>query len=224
VDTPSQIFVYHPLLAALRQGRLGATFDKVVLVGHSYGAVIAFGVANRYPDDVDGVIIASLQHEFDDAFLREFWGTLHPARDEGGRFAGLDSGYLTSRPGERHGYYHVPGADPRVIQLDEATKETFTTADARTLWPIMGESSGIVDPVLDVIGEFDRWFCAGQPCSSPTSTSTREHNWFGAAPCFEQYIVPEAGHSLNTSFSAQKWFAVAVEWTHRMVAAEGPCH
>ncbi len=223
IDISAHIFIYHQLIEALRQGSFGTAFDKVVVVGHSYGGVITYGVANRYPADVDGVIIAGLQHEFDQAFLREFWGTLHPARDEGGRFAGLDEGYLTSRPGERHGYYHVPGTDPRVIQLDEETKETFTTTDARTFPPVMGESNGIVDPVLDVVGEFDRWFCAGEPCSSPTSTASREHNWFRATSCFEQYVVPDTGHDLTLHLNAPKWFAVAAEWTSRVVAAEGGC-
>jgi hypothetical protein len=87
----------------------------------------------------------------------------------------------------------------------------------------MGESNGVVAPVLDVIGEFDRWFCAGQPCSSPTSTTSRERNWFQATPCFEQYVVPDTGHDLNLHFNSPKWFAVAIEWTDRMMAGEGPC-
>lgn len=73
---------------------------------------------------VDGVIITGLQHEFGPAFLREFWGMLHPANEEGGRFAAIDDGYLTSRPGQRHLYYRSEAADPKVIALDEATKGT----------------------------------------------------------------------------------------------------
>ncbi|MGH9003662.1 MAG: alpha/beta fold hydrolase, partial [Acidimicrobiia bacterium] len=68
VTTDSQIFIFGQLIRALRSGRFGVAFDQVVIVGHSYGAVIAYGVGNRYADQVDGVIIAGLQHEFDPAF------------------------------------------------------------------------------------------------------------------------------------------------------------
>jgi pimeloyl-ACP methyl ester carboxylesterase len=223
VTTPAQIFVYHQIIEALRDGEFGPFFDKVVIVGHSYGSVIAFGIGNRHPEDVDGVIITGLQHEFDSAFLREFWGNLHPANEEGGRFAGLDDGYLTTRPGQRHVFYRQETTDPKIIELDEATKETFTSADARTFPPVMGESSGIDDPVLDVNGQYDTWFCAGQPCSSATGTQSRERNWFAEDICFEQFVIPEAGHNVNLHFTSQQWFATAIEWTARMVAGSGPC-
>lgn len=223
VNTSAHVFVYHQLIQAARDGSLGTRFSKVVIVGHSYGSVIAYGIGNRYPYDVDGIIITGLQHEFDEAFLQEFWANLHPANEEGGRFAGLDDGYLTSRPGQRHPYYRTEAADPKVIELDEATKETFTTTDARTFPPVMGESSGISDPVLDVIGEHDTWFCAGEPCSSPTSTASRSHQWYSDQICFEQFVIPEAGHDVNVHYTSSQWFAVAAEWTQRMVAGDGPC-
>jgi pimeloyl-ACP methyl ester carboxylesterase len=223
VTTSAHIAIYHQLIQRLRDGAFGATFDKVVIVGHSYGAVITYGLANRYPADVDGVIITGLQHEFDKAFLQGFWANLHPANEEGGRFAGLDRGYLTSRPGQRGAYYRQETVDPKVVQLDEETKETFTTADARTFPPVMGESQGITAPVLDVVGQYDAWFCANEPCSTQRGTPSREHRWFPATPCFEQFVLPDAGHDINLHLNASTWFRVAVEWSRRMVAGSGPC-
>jgi pimeloyl-ACP methyl ester carboxylesterase len=223
VNIESHIFIYHQLISAARSGAFGQAFDKVVIVGHSYGSVIAYGVGNRYPNQVDGVIITGLQHEFDQAFLREFWANLHPAHEEGGRFEGLDSGYLTSRPGQRHLYYRSEAADPAVIALDEATKETFTMPDARTFPPVMAESKGILAPVLDVIGEYDRWFCAGGSCSAPNSTASRSRGSYADDICFEQFVIPGAGHDVNVHRQSHEWFEVAAEWTRRMVEAGGPC-
>jgi pimeloyl-ACP methyl ester carboxylesterase len=223
VNTPNQIYIYGQLIDALRAGRFGVAFDKVVVVGHSYGGVITYGVGNRYPGKVDGVIIAGLMHEIDQAFLREFWANLHSANEEGGRFAELDDGYLTSRPGQRHTFYRQDQVDAKIIEMDEATKETFTRDDARTFPPVMGESEGIRAPVLDAIGEYDAWFCAFQPCSAPDGTPSREGQWFDATSCFEQYVLPKAGHDLNVHYTAPQWFAVAAEWTQRMVAGSGPC-
>ena len=217
VNIETHIYIYRQLLSEARK-----TFDKTVIVGHSYGSVIAYGVGNRYPDEVDGVIITGLQHEFDPAFLQEFWANLHPANEEGGRFADLDSGYLTSRPGQRHLYYRAEATDPEVIALDEATKETFTMPDARTFPPVMAESKGIRAPVLDVIGEHDRWFCAGQQCSGENSTHMRTRDSYAVDICFEQFVIPGAGHDVNTHHESHQWFAVAAEWTKRVVAG-GSC-
>jgi hypothetical protein len=41
--------------------------------------------------------------------------------------------------------------------------------------------------------------------------------------CFEQYVIPGAGHDVNVHFQSYRWFAVAAEWTKRMVEAGGPC-
>ncbi len=223
VNVNSQIFIFGQLIDALRSGRFGVAFDKVAIVGHSYGGVIAYGVGNRYADNVDGVIIAGLQHEFDPAFLREFWGNLRSANEEGGRFAHLDAGYLTSRAGQRHVFYRQEQVDPKIVEMDEATKETFTRDDGRTFPPVMGESDGITAPVLDAIGEYDAWFCAGKPCSAPDGTPSRSRQWFDATRCYEQYVLPEAGHDINVHFTSRQWFAAAAEWTHRMVAGSGPC-
>jgi pimeloyl-ACP methyl ester carboxylesterase len=223
VNVNSQIFIFGQLIDALRSGRFGVAFDKVAIVGHSYGGVIAYGVGNRYAGKVDGVIIAGLQHEFDPAFLREFWGNLRSANEEGGRFAHLDGGYLTSRAGERHVFYRQEQVDPKIIEMDEATKETFTRDDGRTFPPVMGESDGITAPVLDAIGEHDAWFCAGKPCSAPDGTLSRSRQWFDATSCFEQYVLPEAGHDINVHFTSRQWFAAAAEWTQRMVVGSGPC-
>jgi pimeloyl-ACP methyl ester carboxylesterase len=223
VTTQRHIYIYHQLIQGLQDGVFGAKFGTIVLVGHSYGAVIAYGVANRYPEELAGVVITGLQHETDPAFWREFWGNLHPAKEEGGRFAELDEGYLTSRPGQRHTFYRPQGADAKVIERDEATKETFTVGDAHSFPPVMEESRGITDPVLNVMGQYDTWFCAGQPCSEPTGTPSRERHWFPETACFEQYVIPDTGHAVNLHFNSRLWFERAIEWTDRVVVNKGQC-
>jgi hypothetical protein len=88
---------------------------------------------------------------------------------------------------------------------------------------VMGESKGIRAPVLDVIGEYDRWFCAGGSCSGPNSTASRTRGSYADGICFEQYVIPGAGHDVNVHYESYRWFAVAAEWTKRMVEAGGPC-
>src|SRR5437870_8142674 len=45
VDTPAHIAIYRRLIQSLRHGDYGTAFDKVVIVGHSYGSVITYGLA-----------------------------------------------------------------------------------------------------------------------------------------------------------------------------------
>lgn len=53
----------YQVIQALRSGQLGSTaFKKVVLVGHSYGSLIAFLTAGRY-QDVDALVATGASHQ-----------------------------------------------------------------------------------------------------------------------------------------------------------------
>jgi NAD(P)-dependent dehydrogenase (short-subunit alcohol dehydrogenase family) len=72
-------------------------------------------------------------------------------------------GYVTTRAGtrERH-FYYAPTADPGVVALDEATKETGTAAELATIPVALPLSLLITAPVLIVNGDRDQLIC-GEP-------------------------------------------------------------
>jgi pimeloyl-ACP methyl ester carboxylesterase len=220
ITLPSQIAVVHQLVQALRAGAFGQEFTKVVLVGHSLGTLLVTAVATAHPEDVDGLIATGISHGFDagmPSLLLEI--ATHPANSEGGRFSGLDSGYLTTLPGNRtRHFYHEPAADPAVIALDEATKETLSIGEIGTDAPSLVTSLGVQAPVLAALGEHDGLSCNVIVCSAPLSPWNQERLLYPNAASFQQLTVPDSAHDINLHPNAHVFYNRAAEWVSTVVA------
>lgn len=192
VTIPSNAYSIHQAVQRLRSGAVdGVRYERVVLVGHSLGSLIAWYEAAGY-QDVDAVIASGILHTFDGPGVAKFGLTLYPAALDP-RFAGktIDPGYLTTTPGTRaDSFYHLPNVDPQVVDTDEAFKETATFFEAADVFGqelpgslggvrrplcslLAGECEGatrphwygvtpkITVPVLNVVGEYDTLLCGG---------------------------------------------------------------
>ena len=193
VTIPSNAYTIHQAISQLRSGTVDdVRYGKVVIVGHSLGSLIALYEAATY-HDVDAVIASGILHTFDPLGVTKFVATLYPAALDP-RFRGgtIDPGYLTTQPGTRgKSFYYVPETDPRVIDTDEALKETATmleaggvfqeelpgvlrplTKPACALTPpalcgavassvVYGSTRNIKVPVLQVVGQYDPLLCGG---------------------------------------------------------------
>jgi pimeloyl-ACP methyl ester carboxylesterase len=224
ITLPVQIAVVHELVQALRGGAFGQEFTEVVLVGHSLGTLLSTAVAATYPEDVDGLIATGISHGFDTGMPRLLLEiATHPANREKGRFSGLDSGYLTTRPGNRatH-FYHEPSADPEVIALDEATKQTMSIGEISTDAPSLVTSLAVQAPVLAVLGDHDALSCNVITCSSPASPWNLEGLLYVSAASFQQLTVLDSGHDINLHPNAHVFYSRAAEWVSTVVAGTTP--
>jgi pimeloyl-ACP methyl ester carboxylesterase len=208
--------VVHQVVQAARAGRIGGrAFKQVFTVGNSMGAYIALLEAAKY-DDVDGVI--STGHLNSPRIgVPAVLASLYPAQAES-RFAHLPPGYLTTRPNTRGSlFYAAAQAEPKTIEIDEATKETLTTGEMASAGPESDHemAARVRAPVLSVIGEFDNIFCA-RSCADPGGPAYQERAYFPNAACFRMYVVAGSGHVINLHTSAPEWFAVAREWLERV--------
>jgi pimeloyl-ACP methyl ester carboxylesterase len=224
VTIPSNAFVVHQIVQALRGGDLvvpafgRVRAERVALVTHSLGALIAIQEAATY-GDVDGVVLSGLSHTITPA-LGEALAKLYPASLDpvlSGR--GLPDGYLTSQPGDRTIFYHLPTADPAVIALDEQTKETVTTGELATALPALGLSGAIQTPVLVVVGDFDLAFCLEPSCTGSGSFAN-EASFYPPEACAETAVIPDAGHDLNLHPQAPVAYDVMLDWLDRRVGAD----
>jgi len=221
VTIESNAYVVHQIVQELRGGdRVVPSFgriraERVALVGHSLGSVISIQEAATY-GDVDGVVLTGVSHTITPA-LGDILGSLYPASLDP-RFAGqnLPDGYLTSLPGQRTVFYHAPFFDPQVVEVDDQTKETVTTAELNTAVPALALSNGIHVPVLVVVGDFDEAFCAAPTCSASGSLAT-EPSFYPADACAETVAIPNAGHDLNLHFLAPLAYSTILEWMDRRV-------
>ena len=224
VTIGANAFVVHQLVQSLRGGDLvvpsfgRVQAERVALVGHSLGSVISIEEAATY-GDIDGVVLTGVTHTVTPA-LGEVLSSLYPANLDP-HFAGreIPDGYLTSLPGQRGVFYYLPSADPLVVALDEATKETTTTGELDTAFPALALSTGIHVPVIVVVGDLDLAFCAAPGCTASGSLAT-EPSFYPADACTETVAIAGAGHDLNLHLQAQTAYDAVLEWLDRRVGAD----
>jgi pimeloyl-ACP methyl ester carboxylesterase len=214
----------HQIVGALRSGDMvvpafgRVRAERVMLVGHSFGALIASIEASSY-GDVDGVILSSSTHT-PGSLVPFLFQTLYPAfLDPKFAGSGLPPTYLTNVPGSRAiGFFSQPNADPAVIALDEQLKQTLTVGEAADINNALPTSAGIHTPSLVVVGNFDFVVCQFPSCTASNVLAT-EPAFFPSDACVEVNIVPDSGHFLNLHRNAQDWYAIAREWSDRRVGA-----
>jgi pimeloyl-ACP methyl ester carboxylesterase len=222
VDIPANAYVVHQVVQSLRGGELVApsfgriSAERVALVGHSLGSGVAIQEAATWAD-VDGVVLTGLSHTVTPAI-----GTVafYPANQDP-RFAGLaiPDGYLTTVPGTRSVFYQAPFYDPRVLALDEQTKETVTIGELGSGLAVLGLSGGIHVPVLVVVGDLDAAFCNPPSCTA-SGTLAGEPSFYPPDACAEAVAIPASGHSLNLHYTAPLTYATVLAWLDRRVGRD----
>lgn len=222
VTIDAHVLVLRQLVQGLRTGSLTARrFERVVVVGHSYGSGIAIMEAARHRD-VDGLIITGMLHAFTDLYgqVRDFF---HPGTED--PVVGPTSpprGYLTQRPGRRATMLeYPPNIDPAMSELNEAIKSTGTLGEGDTLEQTYeaAHSLDVSVPVLIVVGERDALFCGEDVDFGRSSAAVHafEQAYYSPAARLQTYVIPRAGHSLNLHYNARTWFAIARDWVDHLV-------
>jgi pimeloyl-ACP methyl ester carboxylesterase len=224
VTMGTNAFIIHEIVQDLRSGSIGnQQFARVLLVGHSLGSAAVWIEAGTY-HDVDGVIITGLAHHMNYVTLASILDSFYPAAlDPRFAGAGYGPGYLTTEPGTRGSdFYYQPGADPRVIATDEATKETATDGEASTFAPALVDdiSAQIIVPVLVVVGQQDSLVCGqlATDCSSAATILQEEGPYYSPQAQLQVAVIPNVGHDLNLHKAASVWFTAATSWAYQYVA------
>ena len=229
LDLTAGAVALHDAVTALRAGAVdGHPFQRVIMVGHSLGSVEAWIEAASY-HDVNAVIITGALHALNPDLLALAEADVYPAVDDP-KFAnsGLDSGYTTTRPGTREALFYDPAtADPAVVALDEADKDTSTVGELGGLLSLESEppseqpSSQITVPVLVVVGANDNIFCTGVTvynCASAASVRSYEAQYYQPAAHLKVVVIPGTGHDLALSTTAPLTDAAMIAWSALVIA------
>lgn len=225
LNAQSSAYVIHQLVQKLRGGTIGNhAFEKVILVGHSFGSTSSLIAAATYRD-VDAIILTGFAHQNTlDALIQ--LSKLYPAQLDP-RFisARLPLGYLTTQPGARTGiFFDVGSSEVPVRQLDDILKQTATTGELATLTAALDPSISLslTIPVMLAIGERDALFCSNAlSCADKATFLARENPYFGSYACLETFVLPKAGHGMNLHSAAKNWFNAAVDWADRRIGTNG---
>jgi pimeloyl-ACP methyl ester carboxylesterase len=216
----SAVYTVHQVVQALRSGTFGTRFDRVVLVGHSLGSLIAIGEASLY-QNVDGVILTGLTHNLNPIRITAIPNFLYPSQldPKFGLFA--PTNYLTTIPGSRDDLFYVTAnTDPTIITEDERLKDVLAVGQDEILARITSPESQLIDvPVFILVGTQDLLFCGGvADCSTAEALVTYESLVFAPAACLQADVVPGTGHNLNLHLNAQESFAKMLNWMDRFMA------
>lgn len=218
----------HDAITALRSGAVdGHAFRHVIWVGHSYGSIYAWFEISRY-HDVDAAILTGALHALNPDISSIAATDIYPAIDDP-LFAGsgLDPGYLTTTPGNRGTLFYYPAtADPNVVALDQATKDTMTFAELNDLPEVSlpadeVRSQQITVPVLLVDGQYDSIFCVNVTqynCADRASVQAFESQYYPPQAHLKVVTIADTGHDLALSTTAPLADAAMIGWSLATVA------
>jgi pimeloyl-ACP methyl ester carboxylesterase len=212
VQSALQIEIAHQMIQQLRSGAFcGKTFQNVVGVGHSYGSIQTVGLAVKYPQDLDALILqgftinTSNLHAAIDAFNPSIASMNAPLR-----FGTLPAGYqvVNSPIGTQTTFYRYPNFDTSLFRSLDPLKQTFTLGEILTLTDPVAPATLYKGPVQVVNGENDFIFCSSD-CKYPSDQGTNvlPALFPGAAAGSASYVAPGTGHAVNAHFSASTTFA-----------------
>jgi pimeloyl-ACP methyl ester carboxylesterase len=216
----------HDVITKLRTGSPdtgGHAFSNVIYVGHSYGSIYGWAEVSRYPGDVDAVILTGMLHKISPSFIAQNVLDFITA-DQDPLFAaipGVDwSQYLTYASGTRPQFYYQPTAEPNVIAVDDAHRDTVGIRELDDSAQFFqgpadqAPSQRITVPVLLLVGDQDRLFCAPDAfnCADPASIRQFESSYYPPEAHLRVVVIPRTGHNLNLHYTAPVTFAVAQAW------------
>jgi pimeloyl-ACP methyl ester carboxylesterase len=207
-------YVLHQLVHGLKL--LG--YNRINSISHSYGSGVALAEAAVYKD-ISKVVLTGYLHRPSNPAVTA--GNYPANQDPKFLSAGLDDGYLTSRPGVRGSSFHSPSSDPAVVTYDDLTKDVVSRTG---LLDFLGQrgipattniSNTIKAPVLVINGQQDAIFCydaAVFNCADAAAVTANEAPYYAAASAFKVVTIPNSGHDLTLHTSANTSYGVISQW------------
>ncbi|AIJ25562.1 hypothetical protein AMETH_5470 [Amycolatopsis methanolica 239] len=222
----ADVSTVHQVITALRDGRLGTAFTKVIEVGHSLGGIVTMTEAGMYKD-VDAIIPTGIAHSLNyvNVVTKIIADDYPAALDPKFAGSGLDPAYLTSYPGTRGGFYlgSASSTDPAVVAADERLKETGNLVELATLagYNVLNVDRTLNIPVYTVVGQQDPFICGllGPSCGDSQALADFERPFYGPNATVVADVVPNTGHDLQLERSAPQSNARMLDFADKYVGA-----
>lgn len=205
IDLEQSASALHQVAWRLRATAEKNTFEKLIYVGHSNGALIATFAQAQYRDAQAVVMTGWLntRHEVpvDPAVLIEL----------------AQQGPYITLPGEMRSalFYDAPHADPAVIAYDnQVAADAVPRGQFLDLLTILGAPEsipvqGITVPILVQLGEND--------LVASASYASNEAKAYPNSPLVVVQTLPDIGHAVNGHYTRERSWAGIAAWL-RLVA------
>lgn len=222
----AQVSALQQVIIAARSGVLGPHYGHVEYIGHSFGSYYGVALVSQNPTLVNALLLTGFGTRVS-AATTAFDTTDDVPANYLPRFAGLDSGYVTNKPGTRaHHLYYLPDADPAVINLDEQTEDTLTRTELSTRPKSVAPFTQALPPSLPILiidGNHDLHYCTADTynCTSTNTWLGQEAGTFPPSACLAGGLE-ESGHDLQLHRSAPTTDELMLSWSQAVLPPTGP--
>ncbi|KAL4782793.1 Alpha/Beta hydrolase protein [Aspergillus varians] len=180
-------------------------FEKIVLVGHSFGSLLTLSALAEYPDIVEGAVsTGTIYHGRFGEVRQQAFGLEHAESNDGRRFRGRGSGYLVqaTESNVQQIFFKKGFFDPEMLKYGSSIKETGTVGEFVSLGSVLERPApAYTGPLLFALGEYDFGVCSGN-CTGSYDLEALKSETFPAAHNVTVLIQPGSGHALTMHLNA----------------------
>ncbi|QRV83965.1 alpha/beta hydrolase family protein [Ceratobasidium sp. AG-Ba] len=170
------------------------------------------GIANKYPDDLDAVVLTGYTPSMITVPLSFTGWSITLAKEQPD----------ASIRSHRFAFFAEGSYDEGAFQQAYNTKQTFTMGEFMTIGePISQIAPDYKGDVFVVTGEKDLIFCGGNCNQKPTKVEGNSllddtKTYFPNCKSFNTYVPPGAGHALFTHHGTDVTMSKIMEWAGRV--------
>jgi pimeloyl-ACP methyl ester carboxylesterase len=229
VQLPYQTEQLHQIISMVRAGTLplpvpDTSFDKIVVVGHSLGSVVANNLNANWPSDADATLLTGFAYFFPPQFTGVFVESWVLPAELDPRYTALPVGYLEFFNKAYFSFlFYNPGEFSTALRdVDFDTRGTISLGEAASLMfgSLQTEYKG---PLLVITGQHDSIYCSdvgidlqfllGTPTCDMSSAGivAQAQTLYPLADDFE-IVWPNAGHCWQLHDNATYTFGIAHQW------------
>ncbi|KAL4998452.1 Alpha/beta hydrolase family-domain-containing protein [Aspergillus recurvatus] len=213
VQVPVETEILKELAVLARSGALSEkapsvqapSFNKVVLVGHSYGSGLTIAVLANYPSLADGAVSTGLipNTQFGAAGQRAF-DLEYAVTSDPSRFGDRGSGYLVqgTESSLQQIFFKKGFFEPEMLKYANGIKETGTAGEFVSFPGALAmPASGFKGPILFALAEYDMGTCLGD-CKGTYNLTALKDEMFQGAEDVSVHLQPGSGHALTMHVNA----------------------
>ncbi|KAM0705442.1 hypothetical protein Q7P35_008232 [Cladosporium inversicolor] len=229
VQDAVQAEVLHEIIEQLRSGFVdGIKFSRVIVVGHSYGSILGSIVSDKYPTDIDDLVLtgwtkADMNVEGNELFRVQVpAGQVYPSR-----FGSLEPGYLViGQQVSREKGCFAGSYDASIANLDWSRQEVNALGELASTTIV----SRFPGNVCCIVGHEDHalatYAMGTGTVEDADAQATREV--FPSARVCGWHVVPDTGHCISLHHSAESTAELVFRWLDRIesmsIGVDHGCH
>ena len=217
VQAPAELEVLRQISLMARSGQITQlaqtqatgvtfpTFTKFVHIGHSFGSIVSSGIAAKYPELTDGVILTGFAispHTFQ--YITGARGYQFANKNDPQKFGDRGSGYVVTgtRYSLQSSFSGGGTFDPKLLEYAFDIRQPSTVGEGRSSIALYGLfATNFTKPIQLFLGEYDSPVCNGDCKGAYNLTQIRAAIYPNAA-VVEDYIQPSTAHGLTMHVNA----------------------